>query len=108
MIYIPLWDHHHLFHQKHDRNITKRIQKENDLSKCEASSRLDACTAGYSIAYYPEKVRSFQSLGCTAAGYSIAYYPEKVPADRDWPGIQEAVSCCGHSSFMRGLVTLVT
>ena len=86
MIYIPLWDHHHLFHQKHDRNITKRIQKENDLSKCEASSRLDACTAGY----------------------SIAYYPEKVPADRDWPGIQEAVSCCGHSSFMRGLVTLVT
>jgi len=83
MIYIPLWDRHHLFHQKHDRNITKRIQKDPK----------------------PEKMRSFQSLGCTAAGYSIAYYPEKVPADRDWPGIQEAVSCCGHSSFMRGLVT---
>jgi hypothetical protein len=63
---------------------SKRIQ---NLRKCEASSRLDACTA---------------------AGYSIAYYPEKVPADRDWPGIQEAVSCCGHSSFMRGLVTECT
>ena len=34
-----------------------------------------------------------------AAGYSIAYYAEKVPADRDWPGIQEAAKDFGDPTL---------